>query len=56
MCAAMTPSDDRGEGGGGGLASGFVVGSRVLARIFITGCPKWGFKKIWCPNPYTEKK
>ena len=32
------------------------LGSRVLARIFITGCPKWGFKKTGCPNPLTEKK
>ena len=29
---------------------------RDLARIFITGCPKWGFKKTGCPNPLAEKK
>ena len=38
-----------GGGGGGG-------GVWVLARIFITGCPKGGFKKTGCPNPLTEKK
>ena len=29
---------------------------RVLARIFITGCPKCDFKKTGCPNPLTVNK
>ena len=28
---------------------------RVLARIFITGCPNWDFKKLGCPKSLTEK-
>ena len=31
------------------------VQGRDLARIFITGCPKWDFKNLGCPKSLIEK-
>ena len=32
-----------------------LIGSSDLARIFITGCPNWDFKKLGCTKSPIEK-
>ena len=37
------------------MLSFLLHSSRVLARIFITGCPKWVSTMTGCPNRLTQK-